>query len=165
MKVDQTALKFNQASIITLLVLAFLLDAPWLVALVAAVMGIGTLWPEAGLFKQIYARALKPAGLLKAHVIDDDPAAASLCAGAGRDFPGAERGGAVAGAARRRLDAGRHRDCAGRDQSVPGLLPGLLSSTTSLAAPASSPALPSWRKSNDLQGVIGRLEIGDLRYG
>ncbi|MBE2237471.1 MAG: DUF4395 domain-containing protein [Caldilineaceae bacterium] len=73
MKVDLTALKFNQASIITLLVLAFLLDAPWLVALVAAVMGIGTLWPEAGLFKQLYARGLKPAGLLKAHVIDDDP--------------------------------------------------------------------------------------------
>jgi hypothetical protein len=36
-------------------------------------MGIGTLWPEAGLFKQLYARGLKPAGLLKAHVIDDDP--------------------------------------------------------------------------------------------
>ena len=73
MKVDQTALRFNQASIILLLVLAFLLDAAWLVALVAAVMVIGTLWPGAGLFKQIYARGLKPAGLLKANVIDDDP--------------------------------------------------------------------------------------------
>jgi len=73
MKVDQTALKFNQASIILLLVLAFLLDAAWLVAFVAAVMVVGTLWPGAGLFKQIYARGLKPAGLLKAHVIADDP--------------------------------------------------------------------------------------------
>ena len=73
MKVDQTALKFNQASIILLLVLAFLLDSVWLVAFVAAVMVVGTLWPNAGLFKQIYARGLKPAGLLKAHVIDDDP--------------------------------------------------------------------------------------------
>jgi hypothetical protein len=73
MKVDQTALKFNQASIILLLVLAFLLDAAWLVAFVAAVMVIGTLWPGAGLFKQIYARGLKPAGLLKANVIADDP--------------------------------------------------------------------------------------------
>ena len=86
MKVDLTALKFNQASIITLLVLAFLLDAPWLVALVAAVMGIGTLWPEAGLFKQIYARALKPTGLLKAHVIDDDPRPHLFAQGVGGIF-------------------------------------------------------------------------------
>lgn len=73
MKVDQTALRFNQASIILLLVAAFLLDAVWLVAFVAAVMLVGTLWPQAGLFKQVYARGFKPAGLLKAHVIDDDP--------------------------------------------------------------------------------------------
>ncbi|HAJ38676.1 MAG TPA: DUF4395 domain-containing protein [Chloroflexi bacterium] len=73
MKVDQTALRFNQASIILLLVAAFLLDAVWLVAFVAAVMLVGTIWPQAGLFKQVYARGFKPAGLLKAHVIDDDP--------------------------------------------------------------------------------------------
>lgn len=73
MKVDQTALRFNQASIILLLVAAFLLDALWLVAFVAAVMLVGAIWPQAGLFKQIYARGLKPTGLLKAHVIDDDP--------------------------------------------------------------------------------------------
>lgn len=73
MKVDQTALRFNQASIILLLVAAFLLDALWLVAFVAAVMLVGAIWPQAGLFKQIYGRGLKPAGLLKAHVIDDDP--------------------------------------------------------------------------------------------
>jgi len=73
MKVDQSALKFNQASIILLLVLAFILNAAWLVAFVAAVMLVGTLWPEAGLFKQIYAKGLKPAGLLKANIVDDDP--------------------------------------------------------------------------------------------
>lgn len=73
MKVDQTALRFNQASIILLLVAAFLLDAVWLVAFVAVVMLVGSIWPQAGLFKQLYARALKPAGVLKAHVIDDDP--------------------------------------------------------------------------------------------
>ena len=73
MKVDQTALRVNQASIILLLVLAFILNAAWLVAFVAAVMLVGTLWPEAGLFKQIYAKGLKPAGLLKPNVVDDDP--------------------------------------------------------------------------------------------
>lgn len=73
MKVDQSALKFNQASIILLLVLAFLLNATWLVAFVAVVMLVGTLWPEAGLFKQIYARWIRPAGLIKPNVVDDDP--------------------------------------------------------------------------------------------
>lgn len=71
-KVDQTALKFNQASIITLLVLAFLFNQIWLVALVAAVMLIGTWWPGAGLFKLLYARGLKPAGLLKPNVVADE---------------------------------------------------------------------------------------------
>lgn len=73
MKVDQTALKFNQASIILLLALAFLLNSVWLVALVAAVMVVGTVWPEAGLFKLIYARIFKPLGWPKPHVIEDDP--------------------------------------------------------------------------------------------
>ncbi len=73
MKVDQTALKFNQAGIILLLALAFLLNSVWLVALVAAVMVVGTVWPEAGLFKLIYARIFKPLGWPKPHVIEDDP--------------------------------------------------------------------------------------------
>ncbi|CAN5438426.1 hypothetical protein BH10CHL1_BH10CHL1_34090 [soil metagenome] len=70
-KVDHTALKFNQASIITLLVLAFLLDQIWLVALVAVVMLVGTWWPGSGLFKLFYARLLKPAGLLKPNLVVD----------------------------------------------------------------------------------------------
>lgn len=72
-RVDHTALRFNQACIIGLLILAFLLDAPWLAAFVAAVMLIGTWQPNAGLFKQIYARWLKPAGLLKPDIVADEP--------------------------------------------------------------------------------------------
>lgn len=71
-KVDHTALRFNQASIIALLILAFLFDQSWLVALVAAVMLIGTWWPGAGLFKLFYARLLKPAGLLKPDLVVDE---------------------------------------------------------------------------------------------
>ncbi|MFN8490338.1 MAG: DUF4395 domain-containing protein [Caldilineaceae bacterium] len=71
-KIDQTALKFNQASIITLLVLAFLFNQSWLVAVVAVVMVIGTWWPQAGLFKLFYARVLKPAGWLKPDVVRDE---------------------------------------------------------------------------------------------
>ena len=85
-KVDQTALKFNQASIISLLVLAFLLNATWLVALVAAVMLVGTFWPQAGLFKLFYARLLKPAGILKPKVIEDDPAPHLFAQGLGGVF-------------------------------------------------------------------------------
>jgi hypothetical protein len=67
-------LRFNQAVIIALLLAAFLLDWTWLVALTAAVMLIGTIWPAASLFKLIYARLLKPSGLLRPDVIQDDPA-------------------------------------------------------------------------------------------
>ena len=72
-QVDQTALKVNQAAIIALLLLAFLANSIWLVAFVAAVMLVGTVRPDAGLFKLVYAWVLRPTGLLKPQVIADDP--------------------------------------------------------------------------------------------
>lgn len=71
--VDQTALKYNQASIISLLLLAYLLDQFWLVTFVAAVMLVGTFWPKLALFKLVYARLLKPVGLLAPHRVADQP--------------------------------------------------------------------------------------------
>ena len=85
-KVDQTALRVNQASIIALLVLAFLLDQPWLVAVVAAVMIVGTLWPRAALFKLLYLRLLKPLGWLRPRVIADDPQPHLFAQGVGAIF-------------------------------------------------------------------------------
>ncbi|MFZ1755432.1 MAG: DUF4395 domain-containing protein [Caldilineaceae bacterium] len=73
-RVDHTALKVNQSFIIGLLVLAFLFDQSWLVAFVALVMLVGTVWPQAGLFKRIYSDLLRPAGLLKADPRPDTPA-------------------------------------------------------------------------------------------
>jgi hypothetical protein len=73
-RVDHTAFRFNQAMIIALLLIAFLLDQVWLIGFVAAVMLIGTLWPGAGLFRIIYTRLLKPAGLLRPDIRIDDPA-------------------------------------------------------------------------------------------
>jgi len=70
--VDHAALKFNQIAIISLLVLAFLLDQRWLVGLVALVMLIGTWWPQAGLFKLVYKQVLKPLGLMKAELVADE---------------------------------------------------------------------------------------------
>ncbi|MCB0045297.1 MAG: DUF4395 family protein [Caldilineaceae bacterium] len=82
-RVDQTALAVNQAAIIMLLVTALLADWPWLAALVAAVMAIGTIWPQAGLFKLIYFRALKPWGVLQPRIIADDPASHLFAQGVG----------------------------------------------------------------------------------
>ncbi len=70
--IDHTALKFNQAAIISLLLLAFLLDQVWLVGFVGLVMLVGTWWPQAGLFKLLYSRLLKPAGLLKPELLADE---------------------------------------------------------------------------------------------
>jgi hypothetical protein len=66
-------LRFNQASIILLLLVAFLADWQWLVAVVGLAMIVGAVWPEAGLFKLIYARILRPAGLLKPDPQPDEP--------------------------------------------------------------------------------------------
>lgn len=67
-RVDRTALRFNQSSIIVVLVAAFLLDRPWLVGFVAAVMVLGTINPAFALFQRFYRDVLKPANMLKPDV-------------------------------------------------------------------------------------------------
>ena len=73
LKVDQSALRVNQAVIVAVLVLGFVLDSVWLVVFVAAVMLLGTAAPALSLFKGIYSRLLRPAGLVKPNVITDNP--------------------------------------------------------------------------------------------
>jgi hypothetical protein len=87
-KVDTTAIKFNQACIITFTLLAYALDLPWLVLFVGAVLAVGTIWPGAALFQQAYRQVLKPIGLVKPHVIDDDPAPHRFAQGVGATFLG-----------------------------------------------------------------------------
>lgn len=72
-KVDQSALRANQAFIIGLLLLAFVLDSVWLAAFVGVVMLLGTAVPGLSLFKRLYQHVLKPAGLVKPQVITDNP--------------------------------------------------------------------------------------------
>lgn len=84
--VDTTALKFNQAGVIGLTLLGFLFDQPYLVLLVGLVLAVGTIWPGAALFKQLYRRLLKPAGLLKPNPIPDDPAPHQFAQGVGSLF-------------------------------------------------------------------------------
>lgn len=72
-KVDRSALRANQAFIITFLILAFLLNSWLLVAFVSLVMLLGTAVPRLSLFKQVYRRLLLPRGWVKADVIPDNP--------------------------------------------------------------------------------------------
>ncbi|GAB4161729.1 MAG: DUF4395 domain-containing protein [Candidatus Promineifilaceae bacterium] len=72
-QVDHAALKTNQAFIIGLLLLAFVLNNIWLAAFVGAVMLLGTAAPSLALFQQIYKKGLRPAGLVKPDVQIDNP--------------------------------------------------------------------------------------------
>jgi hypothetical protein len=71
-KVDHSALKANQISIILLSILAFVLNLPWLAAFVSLVLGIGVLLKRPG-FLPVYQYAFKPSGILKPDVLDDNP--------------------------------------------------------------------------------------------
>ncbi len=84
--VDQSALQVNQVFIIGLLMLAFLLDVVWLVALVAVVMLLGTAVPTLSLFKRIYQHLLKPAGIVRPQVITDNPEPHRFAQGLGGVF-------------------------------------------------------------------------------
>jgi len=71
-RVDRTALKINQGSIITLLLIAFVLRLEWLVAIVALVMIVGTIIPSAGAFKLLYSHLLRPLGIVHPDVVEED---------------------------------------------------------------------------------------------
>ena len=71
-KVDHSALKTNQLFIIFFSLVAFILNQPFLAALVALVMGIGAVLKTPG-FGIIYKSILKPRGWMKPDVLDDNP--------------------------------------------------------------------------------------------
>jgi hypothetical protein len=85
-KFDANTLRFNQLSIVALVASAALLGQPWLVALVGAVLLTGTLEPRLALFKQLYARALRPALRLAPRWTDDDPRPHNFAQGLGGLF-------------------------------------------------------------------------------
>lgn len=72
-KVDHSALRTNQAFIISLLILAFVLNTTWLVTFVAVVMLVGTISPKVALFKSVYQYVLKPAKIARPDVREDNP--------------------------------------------------------------------------------------------
>ena len=85
-KVDHSTIRTNQGYIITLLVLAFIADAKWLVAFVSAVMLIGTMFPDIALFKAVYRYILKPLKLVRPDVRVDNPEPHLFAQGVGGTF-------------------------------------------------------------------------------
>lgn len=81
--VDHSALRVNQAFIVTLIVVAFLLQQPAVVAFVGLVMLVGTIVPSAALFQQFYRRVLRPAGLLRPDIHHEDPSPHRFAQGVG----------------------------------------------------------------------------------
>jgi hypothetical protein len=84
--VDRTALRVNQAAIVLLIVTAFLLQQPMIVAFVGAVMLIGTITPSAALFQQFYWQVLRPTGVLKPDPQTEDPTPHRFAQGVGATF-------------------------------------------------------------------------------
>jgi hypothetical protein len=70
-QVDHTAIKVNQAVIILLNIIAFIVNLPWLAGVVAIAMLIGTLIKAPG-FKFVY-KILKSARLVNPDVLLDNP--------------------------------------------------------------------------------------------
>ena len=84
--VDQSALKVNQTFIIAFLLLAFIVDNVIIVTAVAIIMLAGTAVPALSLFKQVYARILRPAGLIRPAVHVDNPEPHRFAQGLGGTF-------------------------------------------------------------------------------
>ena len=70
--VDHTALVTNQAFILILVLLAFVLNLPIVLAVLALFMLVGTVSGHPG-FGWVYRYFLRPSGLLKPDVVRDNP--------------------------------------------------------------------------------------------
>lgn len=70
--VDHSAIRVNQSLVILLPALAFIFNLPWLVGLTAAVMLVGSFVLQKPGFAFLYAALLKPAGLVKPDVVQDN---------------------------------------------------------------------------------------------
>jgi hypothetical protein len=86
MKLDKSAIKFNQGSIMVLIAAAYLLNLPLLIAFVMVVMITGTIFPKAGLFKLIYKHIVKPSGIIKPDIVEEDNSPHQFAQGLGGIF-------------------------------------------------------------------------------
>jgi len=71
-RVDRSALKFNQGAIVVFTAIAFIFNYTWLIAFVALILLIGTLFPKVGLFKLIYFNSFKRYGIIKPDIVEEN---------------------------------------------------------------------------------------------
>ncbi len=83
---DSHILRANQISIVGLIGLAFLLQAPAIVYFVAAVMLFGTFEPRLALFKLFYSSLIRPVFKIPAKLELDDPRPHNFAQGLGGIF-------------------------------------------------------------------------------
>jgi hypothetical protein len=97
-KVDHTGLKTGQAATIILLILAFILNSTLLVAFVALAQLLGALDASYGPYRLLYQKVIKPSGIAKPHVIEDNPEPHRFAMLVGAIFNGAAALALLAGA-------------------------------------------------------------------
>ncbi len=85
-QVDHSALRVTQVFTISLLLIAFVLDAPWLAAVTAFLNGVAALNPALSLPRRFYLDVLRPAGLVKPQVMEDNPEPHRFAQGLGAVF-------------------------------------------------------------------------------
>ncbi|MFC2031024.1 DUF4395 family protein [Chloroflexota bacterium] len=82
-RVDDHAVKFNQAATMVLIVIAFALNQPWLILLTCLVMVVGLVRPAIGPFHLLYQGVFVAAGIMKPQIEDEDPAPHRFATGMG----------------------------------------------------------------------------------
>jgi hypothetical protein len=85
-KVDHNAIKFNQVSLTLIAVVAYLANASWLVGILALILAAGTVSAQWGLFRILYQRVALPLGVIRPHIVDDDPTPHRFAQGVGAAF-------------------------------------------------------------------------------
>lgn len=85
-RVDTHLSKFSQGCTVLLTALAFLFNLPLLVLITAIVMLLIVLFPTAHPYRLLYQRIVVPLGLLKPHILEDDPAPHRFANGVGAVF-------------------------------------------------------------------------------
>lgn len=73
--VDTSALRFNQISIVVLVLMGYIFDVRILPALVAVILLAGVIDQRMSLFRWLYKTVILPAGLLAPRIVEDDGAA------------------------------------------------------------------------------------------
>ncbi len=85
-KVDHSGLRTGQALTIILLLLGFILNSPLLVGIVALAQLLAAVDSPYAPYRLIYQRVVKPSGLVKPHVISDNPEPHRFAMGIGSVF-------------------------------------------------------------------------------